>query len=107
MINITFLPIDWGRSASLIFYGYSSSLDAVSCPKGLPIHWRLPDAPILCLVTESRLKGKGYRASWGVEERHPRQKLAVEFFQDFLGGFDAMVLGFLENGNAAEVGIGK
>src|SRR4029077_16989903 len=68
---------------------------------------RAPDTPILCPVTESQLKQKGYRANWGVEEEHLRQKLAVQFFQDPLGGFDAMVLGFLENGNAAEVGICK
>ena len=66
-----------------------------------------PGRSIPCLVTESLVARKGYRGSCGVEEGHPRQKLAVEFFQDFLGGFDTVVLGFLENGNAAEVGIGE
>jgi len=33
--------------------------------------------------------------------------LAVESFENFLGGFDAVVLGFLEDGDAAEVGVGE
>ncbi len=33
--------------------------------------------------------------------------LTVEFPQHFLGGFDAVELGFLENGYAAEVGVGE
>src|SRR5258708_15357741 len=33
--------------------------------------------------------------------------LAVKPLEHFLGGFDAMVLRFLENGNAAEVGVGE
>ncbi|PYU83982.1 MAG: hypothetical protein DMG51_11260 [Acidobacteria bacterium] len=31
----------------------------------------------------------------------------MESPQHFLGGFDTMILGFLEDGNAAEVGVGK
>ena len=34
-------------------------------------------------------------------------RLSVESPQHFLGGFDTMILGFLEDGNAAEVGVGK
>ena len=34
-------------------------------------------------------------------------ELAVEPPEHFLGGFDALVLGFLENGNAAQVGVGE
>ncbi len=33
--------------------------------------------------------------------------LTVEFFQNFLSGFDAVVLGLFEDGNAAEVGVGE
>src|SRR5260370_40845006 len=41
-------------------------------------------------------------ANWGCVRR-----LTVEFFENFLGGFDAAVLRFFEDGNAAEVGVGE
>src|SRR5258708_34265833 len=34
-------------------------------------------------------------------------ELTVESPQHLLGGFDAVVLGFLEDGNAAQVGVGE
>src|SRR5260370_42029719 len=34
------------------------------------------------------------------------RRLTVEFFENFLGGFDAVVLGLFEDGNAAEIGVG-
>ncbi len=33
-------------------------------------------------------------------------ELTVEFLENFLGCFDSVVLGFLEDGDAAEVGVG-
>jgi len=34
-------------------------------------------------------------------------ELTVEFLENFLGCFDSVVLGFLEDGDAAEVGVGE
>src|SRR5260370_38361536 len=41
-------------------------------------------------------------ADWGCV-----RGLTVESFENFLGGFDAVVLRFFEDGNAAEVGVGE
>src|SRR5260370_35723596 len=41
-------------------------------------------------------------ADWGCV-----RGLTVESFGNFLGGFDAVVLRFFEDGNAAEVGVGE
>ena len=35
------------------------------------------------------------------------QRLTVKPLQHFLGGFDTVVLGFLEDGDAAEIGVGE
>ena len=36
-----------------------------------------------------------------------RLRAAVESLKNFFGGFDAVILGFLENGDTAEVGVGE
>jgi hypothetical protein len=50
-----------------------------------------------------KVTGGSASAVW----KNPTDGLTVEFLKHLLGGFDAMVLRFLKDGDAAEVGIGE
>src|SRR6266705_4480560 len=59
------------------------------------------------LTNERRPDGKSYRQIAETERQIPASGPPAEFRQHFLSGDDATILGFLENGDAAEVRVGK
>ena len=62
------------------------------------------DGPFSACLRESRLTQKSYRK---VRYWDDRWWLAVELLQHFLGSFHAVILSFLEDGDAAEIGVGE
>jgi hypothetical protein len=82
-------------------------LDAGTWSACFLFHYAGQGSQPLSLLIESHPGTKSYHQFCCQLEWKFLPMLTVELFENLLGGFDAVVLGFLEDGNAAEVGIGE